>query len=175
MSPISAARTFRPAILLMSALTLAACSSAASPSPAPTATPAEATATPTEPTATPPEATATPTEAAAAYTVNVATGTVGDYLTGEGGTTLYVKQGDSTTATNCTGGCLDSWPPFTVEAGEQTAAGAGVSGTLATYARPEGTTQVTYNGQPLYYFSGDTAAGDTNGQGLAGVWSVAAP
>jgi len=160
MSPISSSR-FRPAILLAGAIALAACSTAASPSPVPTATPAEATAT--------------PTEAAAAYTVNAATGAVGAYLTGEGGMTLYVKQDDSTTATSCTGGCLDNWPPFTVEAGAQGAAGAGVSGTLATFARPEGTTQVTYNGQPLYYFSGDTAAGDTNGQGLAGVWSVAAP
>ena len=167
MSPISSS-TFSPTILLVGALALAACSTAASPSPSPTATAPEATATAAE-------ATATPTEGAAAYTVNVATGAAGDYLAGEGGMTLYVKQGDSTAATNCTGACLDSWPPFTVESGEQVAAGAGVSGTLATFARPEGTTQVTYNGQPLYYFTGDAAAGDTNGQGLAGVWSVAAP
>ncbi len=173
MSPISASRRFSPAILLVGVLVLAACSTAASPSPSPTAP--EATATAPEATATPAEATATPSEAAAAYTVNVAIGAVGDYLTGEGGMTLYVKQGDSTTATNCTGGCLDSWPPFTVEAGEQVAAGAGVTGTLASFARPEGTTQVTYNGQPLYYFTGDAAAGDTTGQGIGGVWSVAAP
>lgn len=162
-------RIIRPAALLaIGALVVAACSSAATSSPVPTATATvEATAT----------AGATPTEAAGgtSFSVNVTTdATLGNYLTGENGKTLYVKMGDSTSAPNCTGDCLTNWPAFTLETGEQVVAGTGVSGTLSTFTRPEGT-QVSYNGAPLYYFGGDTAAGQTNGQGLAGVWSVAAP
>jgi hypothetical protein len=44
---------------------------------------------------------------------------------------------------------------------------------LGTSARPDGSTQVTYAGHPLYYFSGDSAAGDAKGQGLNGVWFIA--
>jgi predicted lipoprotein with Yx(FWY)xxD motif len=50
-----------------------------------------------------------------------------------------------------------------------------VTGTVGTIARPEGTTQVTYNGHPLYLFTGDSAAGQTNGQGVVafgGTWTV---
>jgi predicted lipoprotein with Yx(FWY)xxD motif len=160
----------RPAALVaIGALLVAACSSAATSSPVPTATATvEATAT----------AGASPTEAAASgtsYTVNVtADATLGNYLTGEDGKTLYVKMGDSTSAPNCTGACLTNWPAFTLDTGETAVAGTGVTGTLATFTRPEGT-QVSYNGAPLYYFSGDTAAGQTNGQGVGGVWTVAAP
>jgi predicted lipoprotein with Yx(FWY)xxD motif len=156
------ARIIRPAALLaIGALLLAACSSAATSSPAPTAT---ATV----------EATAT--EAAAGTTVNVASGAVGSYLTGKDGMTLYVKAGDSTSAPNCTGGCLDSWPAFTVQSGEQLVAGTGVSGTLSTFTRADtSATQVTYNGAPLDNITNDTAAGDSRGQGVGGVWSVAAP
>ena len=166
----TSARTLllRPAtILAIGALLVAACSSAATPSPSPTAA-ATVAATATA------GATATATEAAAGTTVNVGTGTVGSYLTGKDGMTLYVKMGDSTSAPNCTGACLTNWPAFTVDTGETVVAGTGVTGTLATFTRPEGT-QVSYNGAPLYYFSGDTAAGQTNGQGVGGVWSVAAP
>ena len=117
-------RVFRPAALLtVGALLVAACSSAATPSPAPT------------PTATV-GATATEAAGGTSYTVNMATGaTVGNYLTGEDGKTLYVKQGDSTASPNCTGSCLDNWPAFTLDTGEQVVAGAGVSGTLATFQR----------------------------------------
>jgi predicted lipoprotein with Yx(FWY)xxD motif len=157
------------ALLAIGALLVAACSSAATSSPAPTATATvEATATPA----------ASPTEAAASgtsYTVNVtADATLGNYLTGEDGKTLYVKKGDSTSAPTCTGGCLTNWPAFTLNTGETVVPGTGVTGTLATFTRPEGT-QVSYNGAPLYYFTGDTTAGQTNGQGVGGVWSVAAP
>ena len=50
-----------------------------------------------------------------------------------------------------------------------------MSGKLTTFARPDGTMQVAYNGAPIYYFSGDAKAGETNGQGAGGKWFVAAP
>ena len=55
-------------------------------------------------------------------------------------------------------------------------AGEGVDSTLlGTITRDDGTTQVTYNGWPLYYFAGDTAPGDTTGQGMEGVWFLVSP
>jgi predicted lipoprotein with Yx(FWY)xxD motif len=50
-----------------------------------------------------------------------------------------------------------------------------VTGEIGTITRDDGSTQVTYNGAPLYYFAGDEAAGDSNGDGLNGVWHIAAP
>ena len=36
----------------------------------------------------------------------------------------------------------------------------------------DGTQQVTYAGLRLYYFAKDAGAGQTNGQGVGGVWFV---
>ncbi len=54
-------------------------------------------------------------------------------------------------------------------------AGDGVTGTFATTKRTDGAMQVTYNGVPLYYYAADKKAGDVMGQGIGGVWFVAAP
>ncbi len=54
-------------------------------------------------------------------------------------------------------------------------AGDGLTGTLGTATRDDGTTQVTLNGWPLYYFAGDAAAGATEGQGLNDVWWLVTP
>ena len=48
-----------------------------------------------------------------------------------------------------------------------------VTGELGTLTRTDGTMQATYNGWPLYYFAGDAAQGDANGQGVGDVWFVA--
>ena len=109
------------------------------------------------------------------YEVTAATGAVGSYLTGEGGKTLYTFKPDSANTSTCTDGCATAWPPFTASANDTLKAGTGVSGKLTTFARPDGTMQVAYNGAPLYYFSGDAKAGETNGQGVGGKWFVAAP
>ena len=109
------------------------------------------------------------------YEIAVATGAVGSYLIGEGGKTLYTFKPDSANASTCTDACATAWPAFTASAQDTLKAGAGVSGKLTTFARPDGTMQVAYNGAPLYYFSGDAKAGETNGQGVGGKWFVAAP
>jgi predicted lipoprotein with Yx(FWY)xxD motif len=110
-----------------------------------------------------------------AYEVDVATGTVGKYLTGEDGKTLYVFTADSANKSACADACATTWPPFTLDDGETVKAGAGVTGALTTFARADGKMQVAINGLPLYYFAKDTKAGDTNGQGLNGKWFAADP
>jgi predicted lipoprotein with Yx(FWY)xxD motif len=110
-----------------------------------------------------------------AYVVGVMQGTLGAYLVGEDGKTLYILTKDSAGTSTCSGGCATAWPPFTLDEGETVSAGTGVTATIATIKRPDGSDQVAINGQPLYYYAGDSAAGDTNGQGSNGVWFVAAP
>jgi predicted lipoprotein with Yx(FWY)xxD motif len=97
------------------------------------------------------------------------------YLVGTDGMTLYIFTQDSPGASSCSGTCADAWPPLTLALGETPTAGTGVSGTLATIERDDGTWQVTYNDAPLYYFTADTAAGDTNGHEVGGVWFLAEP
>jgi D-xylose transport system substrate-binding protein len=88
--------------------------------------------------------------------------------------TLYVFKNDKPGQSNCTTGtCAQNWPPLTVAQGEQPQAGPGVTGKLGVIQRPDGTSQVTYNDMPLYTFKGDAKAGDTNGQGVANLWSAA--
>ena len=69
----------------------------------------------------------------------------------------------------CTDECATEWQPVTVTG--VPAAGSGINtGYLGTITRDDGTMQATYNGWPLYYYSGDTGAGTTNGQGMEGEW-----
>jgi len=111
-----------------------------------------------------------------AYVVNVATdAAVGSFLTGEDGKTLYVFKKDSPGSSACTGQCSTNWPPFSLDSGETAKAGTGVTGTIATITRSDGSIQVTYNDAPLYYFAADRKAGDVTGQGVGGVWFVATP
>jgi predicted lipoprotein with Yx(FWY)xxD motif/predicted small secreted protein len=120
-----------------------------------------------------------PAEASSAtaedYVVNASSGPVGAYLTGKDGLTLYTFKADGANTSTCTGGCAETWQPFVVTAADTLKAGSGVTGTLTTFARPDGSMQVAYNGAPLYSFKSDTKAGDTNGQGIGGSWFVAAP
>lgn len=151
-------------LLLGSLLIVAACSSGASP--APTDTPAASPAASVAP--------GSSSVAAGPEVTSVSNASLGDYLAGDKGLTLYVLTADTAGTSTCTGTCAATWPPFIVGAGETPTAGAGVTGALGTITRADGTTQVTYMGAPLYYYAGDTKAGDVNGQGLKGVWFVAA-
>jgi predicted lipoprotein with Yx(FWY)xxD motif len=111
-------------------------------------------------------------------TVVVASGSgdLGSYLVaGMGGKTLYTFKNDEAGVSNCSGDCATAWPPFTVAANTKLVPGEGATGELGTITRADGSTQVTYNGWPLYYFKDDAAAGDTKGQGVGEKWYVAAP
>ncbi len=87
-------------------------------------------------------------------------------VAGANGMTVYAFSNDSANSgtSACTGTCATKWPPLTVPAGTTPTAGSGVSGKLGTITRTDnGAVQVTYNGLPLYFYSGDKAVGDTNG------------
>jgi predicted lipoprotein with Yx(FWY)xxD motif len=104
--------------------------------------------------------------------ITVSNTSAGDALAGADGMTLYVFANDTNGTSNCTGDCAEEWPPL-IGDGSDVIAGSGVSGTFGTTTRDDGSTQVTHNGQPLYYFDEDQAAGDAKGQGVGGVWSIA--
>ena len=90
-------------------------------------------------------------------------------LTNAGGFTLYWFAPDTPTKSNCNGGCAQIWPPVK---GPVTA-GAGITGTLGTITRSDGTVQATYDGHPLYTYTADTAPGQASGNGVnasGGVW-----
>jgi predicted lipoprotein with Yx(FWY)xxD motif len=99
--------------------------------------------------------------------------TLGKILTDNQGRTLYTYANDKSGTSTCTGQCAATWPPVTATNIPQAPSGA--SGTFSLITRPDGTQQLAYNGQPLYYYSKDTKPGDTSGQGVGGAWRVAQP
>lgn len=144
------------ALVAIAALVFAACNASGSATQAPNASPSASAA-------------------AAGYTVtSVQDPKLGAFLAGEDAKTLYVFTKDAGGKSVCSGDCAAKWPPFVLDAGETVTAGTGVTGTFGTITRDDGKTQVTYQGAPLYYFAADTKAGDVNGQGIGGVWFVAA-
>jgi predicted lipoprotein with Yx(FWY)xxD motif len=92
------------------------------------------------------------------------TANIGDVtvLTNASGFTLYWFAPDNTTKSTCYGTCAGYWPPVT---GTPSAV-PGITGKLGTIKRSDGTTQVTYNGHPLYTYVGDTAPGQAFGNGI---------
>lgn len=91
---------------------------------------------------------------------------VGGAGSAQPGFALYVFDNDvGSPGSTCNGGCATTWPPLLVEDGNAS----GVIG-LSTIQRDDGTSQVAFEGRPLYFFAGDENPGDTNGQGVGGVW-----
>lgn len=97
----------------------------------------------------------------------------GSTITDVNGNTLYFFSLDANGSSACTGGCLTIW---TVSFTASPTFGAGLTASdFATITRSDGTKQTTYKGWPLYTYTGDAAAGDVKGDGIAGVWFVAKP
>ena len=141
------------------ALTVSACASSASSSPSATSTPAAGGNS----------SSAAPTAAAGGNTVTEKTIGGQQVLVDSKGNTLYWFAIDTSAKSNCSGSCATYWPPVK---GPVTA-GSGVTGTLGTITRSDGTKQATYLGHPLYTYVGDKAPGDNKGNGLnisGGVW-----
>jgi predicted lipoprotein with Yx(FWY)xxD motif len=160
---------------------LAACSSGSGATTSPSQPPASQTASSPSAVVASPSGTAaaSPTATDDELELKVATGagSIGRYLTGKDGLTLYIFTKDTKDSDKsvCNGDCATNWPPLVVGAIDEVKADSDATGTLALATRDDGTKQVTYNGMPLYYFITDKAAGDTTGQGVGGVWFVAAP
>ncbi|WP_435333697.1 COG4315 family predicted lipoprotein [Haloarchaeobius sp. TZWWS8] len=120
--------------------------------------------------------TETTTESGESITVDVREHPdLGEILVDGEGMTLYMFDNDTKGSgeSTCTGGCLDAWPPLTVD-GAATG-GDGVSAPLSTFNRGDDTLQVAADGWPLYYFASDSGPGDVKGQGVNDVWWVLRP
>ncbi len=89
-------------------------------------------------------------------------------LTNAQGMTLYYRTSDSSSSV-CSGGCASAWPPVLVTGSATPTGATSLPGKLSVSTDANGE-QVEYNGHPLYTFSGDSAPGQTNGQGVGGVW-----
>ena len=119
-----------------------------------------------------PAATVAPAAASAGAMLNAGqNAALGSFLVSSNGMTLYVFSKDTANTSNCSGTCSTNWPPLLTNGAP--IAGSGVNAAwLGTITRSDGGIQVTYNGMPVYNFSGDKAVGDTNGQGFKDLWHV---
>jgi predicted lipoprotein with Yx(FWY)xxD motif len=109
-------------------------------------------------------------------TVTATSTQLGTILVDGSGRTLYLFAKDQPNQSACGGACAAAWP-VDQSSGNPKAGGVQAS-LLGTIQRSDGTTQVTYNRHPLYYYSGDSGPGQQNGQGLNAFgarWYVVAP
>jgi predicted lipoprotein with Yx(FWY)xxD motif len=122
----------------------------------------------------PPAAVSNPTSSPEAV-LNIATDPkLGKILVGENGMTLYIFTNDTADTSNCNAECLKKWPPLFTQGNP--ILGDGVDASMVSLATlADGSKIVTYNHMPLYYWYMDLKAGDTNGQGVGGVWYVLGP
>lgn len=99
--------------------------------------------------------------------------TLGELLVDGNGKTLYVFSKDANGQSQCAGGCLNDWPIYHAT---DLKPGPGIDvADFSTITRADGTQQTTYKRWPLYYYTGDTGEGDTNGEAVGGTWFVAKP
>jgi predicted lipoprotein with Yx(FWY)xxD motif len=115
--------------------------------------------------------------AAAPTVIATASSSAGPVLINGSGHAVYLWAKDGKNMSACTGACAGAWPPVPAS-GNVTAAGSAKSTELGTITRSDGTKQVTYDGHPLYYFAGDSGAGQANGQGsdnFGAKWWLVAP
>lgn len=112
---------------------------------------------------------------ASAAELTVAQSKYGQIVVGGQGLSVYyfTKNTKDSGTSACTAGCLTSWPAVTSTTATPTVEG--VTGKIGTIPTADGKMQITINGMPIYYFAKDAAAGDTNGQGVGGVWYLVAP
>ena len=109
--------------------------------------------------------------------ITTKSGSTGAFLTNASGRAVYLWAKDGTNMSACSGACAAAWPPVPAT-GTLTATGSAKASDLGTITRSDGTKQVTYDGHPLYYFAGDSAAKQTNGQGsdsFGAKWWLVAP
>ena len=106
-------------------------------------------------------------------TVTVRPSAYGKILFDGNGRALYAFTKDPRHRSVCTGTCAKKWPPYVLQTRAKAAPGVKAS-LLGTTRRPDGRTQVTYNGRPLYYYVGDPV-GQVRCQNVSefgGLWLV---
>ena len=104
-----------------------------------------------------------------------ASATLGNYIVGANGFSLYTFANDKIGISNCTGACATNWPPYIVPAEGARAADSTITGQVGTVQRADGSIQLTYNGMPLYFWIKDVNVGDTTGHGVNNIWFIARP
>jgi predicted lipoprotein with Yx(FWY)xxD motif len=107
--------------------------------------------------------------AALSFSASVVAGPVdfnGGVMTDKSGRTLYTFDKDQPGKSNCSGGCLAAWPAFGAKPT------AGNDGALTVITREDGSKQWAYKNMPLYYYAGDAATGERNGDASGGVWHI---
>lgn len=122
-----------------------------------------------------PDTTDEATDAPAASLATTTDDDLGEFLVDDDGMALYLFTTDTDGTSTCYDECAAVWPPLLTDTEDVTASGAVDAALIGTVERTNGTVQVTYDGQPLYYFADDNEPGQTEGQGLQGVWYVVAP
>jgi predicted lipoprotein with Yx(FWY)xxD motif len=150
-------------VALASVLAAAACGSAA--------------ASPTAPASSAPAGGSSASASTTGTVITTHAGSAGAFLTAGSGRTVYLWAKDGMNMSACSGACASAWPPV-LASGQLTATGGAKASDLGTITRSDGTKQVTYDGHPLYYFVGDSAAGQTNGQAsdnFGAKWWLVAP
>lgn len=115
--------------------------------------------------------------ATSATSVGVSQSKFGRILIDGHGRSLYLFERDRNRKSSCYGGCAGEWPPLIVS-GKPHATSGVKAALLGRTKRRDGRWQVTFRGHPLYTFAGDTAKGQTNGEGLddfGGWWYLVSP
>ena len=97
------------------------------------------------------------------------------HLVGPNGMTLYGITTGRPELSGCIDDCAKNWPPLVV--GRESVGPQGLGGDFAVVKRPspDNRLQVTYQGQPLYYWSRDRKPGDTTGNGIGDIWYTIKP
>jgi predicted lipoprotein with Yx(FWY)xxD motif len=115
-------------------------------------------------------------EAAAGTTVTVGSSDFGTMLFDSNQQAIYIFQNDSQNKSNCYGECAQAWPPVMTKGKPKATKGADDS-LLGTVKRRDGSLQVTYAGQPLYFYAnegpGEVECHNANLNG--GFWWVVGP
>ena len=168
-------RTFGFGLPLAAMATLATACSSASNASAAGGTTTTAPTTTTTASAAPGSTASGSTASGSTLVLKTAKGSAGIWLTDSAGRTLYLYTHDKGTTSECYGACAKAWPPLTTTGPVTISGKYTVQRDLGVTTRTDGTKQVTYGGHPLYYYKGDTAPGQTNGQGVGGVWFLIGP
>ena len=119
--------------------------------------------------------TASSSAPAAGTDISVGTTGLGKIVVDGKGMTVYFYDPDKANSgfSACKGACATIWPALAPTTASPTFTG--ISGTVGKIGGTDGGMQITINGRPLYTYTGDSSPGNTNGQGIEGIWYVVSP